>query len=418
MAQKIQFRRGLNASRTSVVFDQGEPVWTTDLNKLFIGNGTTAGGVSISDTIFTNNESFTAIIPTSGTTAAQNASGLYLALEEAARKRPYGSGLSDQNRYTILLFPGLYDFSSYDFIISVGLNKARYVDLVGVGNKNDIILRNLQNFGFTFVSGYANYENLTFHGGTSYMGTNGDVFKNMNFNNINFYNISPNYVALRNNSTSLTSNITFNEINTSGGFLGLDDNANGVSLQNPITNCLISNSTFFGRQSFAGHINAASKNNIIENCNIISTDSSNPTFYCDLSEYSFDSTNLFRNCYFSGENLAEDGGADQPFQARLDNCRINGYFTNFEGIMEDCTVNGKDHPTFAPLTISNNVTFPCFYNCTFLAGNNIPSVSGNPNINGTYSSGMFSHCTFNRPVATGVTGTMGNNFNIVNVRFK
>ena len=40
----LQLRRGLNASRTSVVPDQGEFLYTTDTKLLYIGDGTTSGG--------------------------------------------------------------------------------------------------------------------------------------------------------------------------------------------------------------------------------------------------------------------------------------------------------------------------------------------------------------------------------------
>ena len=45
MAQKIQFRRGLDAQRTLITPDVGEPLFTTDNKQLFIGDGVTAGGV-------------------------------------------------------------------------------------------------------------------------------------------------------------------------------------------------------------------------------------------------------------------------------------------------------------------------------------------------------------------------------------
>ena len=41
---KIKFRRGTNDQRQLVVFDQGEPVYTTDTKRLYVGNGTLSGG--------------------------------------------------------------------------------------------------------------------------------------------------------------------------------------------------------------------------------------------------------------------------------------------------------------------------------------------------------------------------------------
>jgi len=47
MAQKIQIRRGLEAQRTLITPDAGEPIFTTDNKQFFIGDGTTAGGLLI-----------------------------------------------------------------------------------------------------------------------------------------------------------------------------------------------------------------------------------------------------------------------------------------------------------------------------------------------------------------------------------
>jgi hypothetical protein len=43
----LQLRRGLNADRISTTFAEGEPVWTTDTNKLFVGDGVTPGAIAI-----------------------------------------------------------------------------------------------------------------------------------------------------------------------------------------------------------------------------------------------------------------------------------------------------------------------------------------------------------------------------------
>jgi len=41
---KLKFRRGLEAERKDVVFDEGEPAYTLDTKRLYIGDGETAGG--------------------------------------------------------------------------------------------------------------------------------------------------------------------------------------------------------------------------------------------------------------------------------------------------------------------------------------------------------------------------------------
>jgi hypothetical protein len=45
MSQKIQFRRGVEAQRALVTPDAGEPLFTTDTKELFIGDGSTPGGL-------------------------------------------------------------------------------------------------------------------------------------------------------------------------------------------------------------------------------------------------------------------------------------------------------------------------------------------------------------------------------------
>jgi len=46
----LQIRRGEERERTSVVPLVGELLYVTDTNKLYIGDGNTAGGVAISST--------------------------------------------------------------------------------------------------------------------------------------------------------------------------------------------------------------------------------------------------------------------------------------------------------------------------------------------------------------------------------
>ena len=61
---KIKFRRGLNWQRQSMVFDQGEPIFTTDTKRLFVGTGTLSGGTVIGSkihNILSNQTSLTAM---------------------------------------------------------------------------------------------------------------------------------------------------------------------------------------------------------------------------------------------------------------------------------------------------------------------------------------------------------------------
>ena len=43
----LQFRRGTDAQRTAATPAAGEPVWVTDTQKLYVGDGSTAGGIEI-----------------------------------------------------------------------------------------------------------------------------------------------------------------------------------------------------------------------------------------------------------------------------------------------------------------------------------------------------------------------------------
>jgi Major tropism determinant N-terminal domain len=47
----LRIRRGTDAQRQGIAFDLGEPVWTTDLLQLWIGDGITTGGKSIAQGI-------------------------------------------------------------------------------------------------------------------------------------------------------------------------------------------------------------------------------------------------------------------------------------------------------------------------------------------------------------------------------
>jgi hypothetical protein len=47
MSQKIQIRRGVEAQRALITPDAGEPLFTTDNKELFIGDGSTVGGLLV-----------------------------------------------------------------------------------------------------------------------------------------------------------------------------------------------------------------------------------------------------------------------------------------------------------------------------------------------------------------------------------
>lgn len=56
----LKFRRGVAADRTTITPAQGEPIYTTDTKKMYIGDGSTAGGVEVGGgTLTVNTQDFT-----------------------------------------------------------------------------------------------------------------------------------------------------------------------------------------------------------------------------------------------------------------------------------------------------------------------------------------------------------------------
>lgn len=49
---KTHLRRGIDTERKTVVFDQGEIVFTTDTNRVFVGDGGTSGGIAVGNKVF------------------------------------------------------------------------------------------------------------------------------------------------------------------------------------------------------------------------------------------------------------------------------------------------------------------------------------------------------------------------------
>jgi hypothetical protein len=54
MAKLIKIKRGTDADRQNVVFALGEPVWTTDKEELWIGDGQTVGGIKVTSSAESN----------------------------------------------------------------------------------------------------------------------------------------------------------------------------------------------------------------------------------------------------------------------------------------------------------------------------------------------------------------------------
>lgn len=64
----IRIRRGLDSDRTGITFELGELAWCTDTEKLYIGDGSTAGGILIDDQSLSYNASTNTITTADGST--------------------------------------------------------------------------------------------------------------------------------------------------------------------------------------------------------------------------------------------------------------------------------------------------------------------------------------------------------------
>jgi len=64
----IRIRRGTDTQRQSIVFELAEIVFVTDTEKLWIGDGTTAGGIPIDDQTLTYNSATNTITTADGST--------------------------------------------------------------------------------------------------------------------------------------------------------------------------------------------------------------------------------------------------------------------------------------------------------------------------------------------------------------
>ena len=52
----LRIRRGTDAERSGVTFLEGELVYTTDTKKMFVGDGTTVGGIAVDSTVGSINQ--------------------------------------------------------------------------------------------------------------------------------------------------------------------------------------------------------------------------------------------------------------------------------------------------------------------------------------------------------------------------
>ena len=117
-AAALQFRQGTDAERLAMdpVPASGEPIYTTDTNRFFIGDGTTTGGRGI----VTDSDAYVICQPGDDLLAKYTA---------AKALTPGGNAKSATNRAALLIFPGYYETDS-------GLDiDTDYVDVIGLGSQ-------------------------------------------------------------------------------------------------------------------------------------------------------------------------------------------------------------------------------------------------------------------------------------------
>jgi hypothetical protein len=64
----LKLRRGTNSGRTAITPAEGEPIYTTDTKELYVGDGTTAGGIKITGAAVTDGDKGDITVSSSGAT--------------------------------------------------------------------------------------------------------------------------------------------------------------------------------------------------------------------------------------------------------------------------------------------------------------------------------------------------------------
>jgi len=118
-AAALQFRQGTDAERLAMdpVPASGEPIYTTDTNRFFIGDGTTTGGRGI----VTDSDAYVICQPGDDLLAKYTA---------AKSLTPGGNAKSATNRAALIIYPGAYDIGSQTLDID-----ADYVDVIALGSE-------------------------------------------------------------------------------------------------------------------------------------------------------------------------------------------------------------------------------------------------------------------------------------------
>lgn len=101
----LKLRRGTNSGRTAITPAEGEPIYTTDTKELYVGDGTTAGGIKITGGISDGDKGDITVSSSGATWTIDNDSVTYAKMQNvSATSRLLGrasSGAGDVEEITI-----------------------------------------------------------------------------------------------------------------------------------------------------------------------------------------------------------------------------------------------------------------------------------------------------------------------------
>jgi len=134
------------ANINAIVLEQGEIATTTDTLDLRVGDGVTAGGISL------RLNSTSCVIVTANGSAAANGTALTAAYTAAKLLTPNGAALSNTNRATVLVGPGVYTGA-------VIPHDTNYVDMISMAGSRSTFIpggtqsaANIRLIGFTITT--------------------------------------------------------------------------------------------------------------------------------------------------------------------------------------------------------------------------------------------------------------------------
>lgn len=399
MSQKIQVRRGTDSARQSVTFDQGEPVWTTDTNTLYIGDGATAGGVSVGGL----GDLESNILVNTTSSEITNGTALVSAVTTALASTPYGRPLSSGNRMHILLPGGIYNIGANVITLNqtglgiVGLDVKENIIIRGAGStpSSSVIVigtefTTLKNITIqSLVTGskkhYALYitqnNNMTLD--SVILRRSGAYSDDVNFSTKTIGYFSP---TAGNFSTTLQNSII-------EGDIGHLDNAGGMPGWS-INNCIFKNYNAF---EFS-HL----KNAKFNNCQFFGKSGFFSPSQTDWSP----PAPTFINCYFSGQNMPFADMDDvfypssKPNNFIFQNCIFeDAYLANFSGKLIDCSLSSITAGRPVILCDGSKGANPYLYNCTVVNNSSFASC-----ISGVSSAIITTaHCRLNKNITGSFT---------------